>query len=47
MCCLEDDDMSIEKEMLDELNNYLNSKAPSEFNKNCDNDVSLESFFED
>lgn len=44
MCCLED----VEKEMLDELNNYLSSKTSDKSDKNDDdNAVSLESFFED
>lgn len=45
MCCSEGDNVSIEKEMLDELNSYLSSKDLKE--KESNNDVSLESFFED
>lgn len=45
MCCSEGNDISIEKEMLDELNSYLSSKDLKE--EESDNNVSLESFFED
>lgn len=43
---LDDDSISVEKEMLDELNNYISSKVLDESDKDNSN-VNLESFFED